>query len=156
MKKALIYIGLTIALIVVGFLTGQRFMNISISELNLNGISLVWKSLSGQFNQNLIFSIAIGLIPLLHFISSKFAKVNSIQSRIIVFVTIISSCIIFWQFRIIQLNRLFEKYNEFNTDKGIKNSYFSEDLNFGLFLMLGFFIGAIIITMTYKQLNKRK
>jgi len=153
MKKALIYIGLTIVLIVVGFMTGQKFMDISISELNLNNIILLLTTLRGQFKQTLIFTIAIGLIPLLQFISSKIAKVNSIQQRISILMTIIMSGIVFWQFRIFQLNRLFEKYREFNTDKGIENSYFAENLNFGLFLTIGFLIGAVIITLKTKNVN---
>jgi hypothetical protein len=156
MKKALIYIGLTIVLTIVGFLTGQKFIDISISGLNLINISLSWTTLSGQFKQNLIFTIAIGLLPSLQLVSSKIAKVNSIQNKIITLLTIIFTGVILWQFRIFQLNRLFDKYREFSTVKGIENYYFGENLKFGLYLLVGFLIGTIIITLSFKQFNKRK
>lgn len=153
MRKAIIYFGFTIAFLTAGFLTGQKFMNISISELNLNNVSFAWTTISGQFNQILFYSLTIGLIPVLHLLTSKISKPISNRHNLIILGIIITVGIVFWQLRIFQLNRYFEGFA--NTE-GIKGNYYAEDFRFDFYLALGFIVGTIISTITLRQVNSKK
>jgi hypothetical protein len=156
MKKAIIYIVFTIVLVTAGILTGQKFMNISISELNLNNVSFAWTTISGQFNQILFYSLAIGLIPILHLLTSKISKPISYRQNLIILGIIITVGIVFWQFRIFQLNRYFEEFANTRMVEGIKCNYYAEDFRFDFYLALGFIVGTVISTIIFRQVNSEK
>jgi len=156
MKKTIIYIGLTLSLIIFGFKTAQLFLDISISELNLNNVSITWITMIGQFQQNILYTIVIGLLPLLYFISSKISRVNSQRQKIsIILITLIIGVLI-WQFRIYQLNLMFESFTEIKLNVGNKTMFLAKDLKLEFYLFSGFIIGALISALTLRQINNRK
>jgi hypothetical protein len=65
MKRVLIYTGLVILLLVIGFVTSKGFIELSISLFDLNRINIVVTSIQSQFNESIFFRIALCTIPLI-------------------------------------------------------------------------------------------
>ena len=156
MKKLIIYIGLTITFLVVGLITGQFFLDISISELNMNNVRIAWITMSGQFQQNIFHAIAIGLLPFLYFISGKISRAHSQYQKLSIILIILILGFFLWQFRIYQLNLILEEFSEIDFNGGIKTVFFGEDLKLEFYLILGFIIGTLLSSLTIRQININK
>lgn len=156
MKKALIYFGLTIILTLTGITFSGYFMDLSISKLRLDKEAILWETMGGQFKQSLIFVLAIGLIPILHLSAKKIAKKSRSYQDLIIAGAITLSGFIFWQLRIYHLNRLFKGYENLDNAGDVQNVYYTEDLSFGIFLAMGFIIGAAIISLIFRFSRTKK
>ncbi|WP_066630370.1 hypothetical protein [Labilibacter marinus] len=155
MKNTYIYIGVSIILALIGFITGPQFIKISIQQLDLNNVDIVWRTMRGQFLQNFIFSIAIGLLPFLHLISTKLSKADSMVKKYVSIGVILIIGIVCWQLRIFQLNTIFDSYNQFESSEDITNQYSAEDLKLGYYLIYGFIIGFLMNTIVLRMVNRR-
>ena len=74
---------------------------------------------------------------------------------IISLVIIFLSGILFWQFRIFQLNNRFEKLNTIKIDDGNQMEINISELNFEIFLLVGFIIGIAINILIFRNKLKR-
>jgi len=151
MKNALKYIGLSILLFVIGFLVQEPFFEISFSQLKNENTQIVSRTMSGQFYSHILFSLSIGIIPLLYLILKKITKLDFILKGFISFGIILVSGILFWQFRIFQLNNKFQKLSEFDIGNGIQSQMDFNNLNLGLYLFIGFLIGTVLSILIFKN-----
>ncbi|PKV50907.1 hypothetical protein ATE84_2976 [Aquimarina sp. MAR_2010_214] len=154
MKKILISIGMIVVLVVIGFLIKGSFLDISFSQLNKRNIKIVSYTMSEQFKSHLIFTLSIGVIPVLYLISNKFSGLKS-RNQTIATLGIIFGCgILSWQLRIFQLNNQLQKLSEYNLENGIQNSMDFQNLNFSTYLFIGFLIGALLSVLIFKMKNR--
>jgi len=152
MSNALKYIGLTIIFLIIGYLIRDHFLILSLEEIKNSQINFPNK-LGGQFRSHILFSMSIGIIPLLYLIVNKLTKINFMKQGLISCGIIIVCGISLWQFRIFQLNNRFQKLSEFDIGNGIQVEMSFGSLDFELYLFIGFIIGTILSIFIFK--NKR-
>ncbi len=155
MKKTLLYFGVVVLLIIVGFTIWKFFSTYSLKQLNIENISVVTFNVSSQFNSNIFFALSLGTIPLLHLNITKLAKLKSLNQHLISIGIIIGCGILIWQYRISQLNNLSEKLSGFNNENGIRMQLDFDNLNFERYLFIGFLIGAIISILIFRNQTKK-
>ena len=153
MKKTLIYFGLALSLIIAGFLIWNFFLDLSFSQIDKQDIQIISTKMTGQFKSNLIFAFSIGLIPIIYGIVEKLSKLKSWNQGLIVLSTIISCGLLSWQLRIFQINKQIQQLSDFNLGEGIQNTINYKNLNFGIFLLIGFLVGGLISTLIFKRKN---
>jgi hypothetical protein len=154
MKKNLLYFGVVILLIIVGFTIWKFFSTYSLEQLNKENISVRTFQIGSQFNSNLFFALYLGTIPLLHLIITKLAKLKTKSQHLISIGIIIGFGILLWQYRISQLNNISQKLSDFNIENGIKMQLNFDNLNFERYLFIGFLIGAILSILIFRNRNK--
>jgi cell division protein YceG involved in septum cleavage len=154
MKKNLLYFSIVILLIIVGFTIWKFFLQYSLEQLNKENSRVVTTQIGSQFNSNLFFALYLGTIPLLHFISTKLAKLKSINQHFISIGIIIGCGILFWHYRIFQLNNISQKQSDVNIENGIKMQLDFDNLNFERYLFFGFLIGGILSSLIFRKRAK--
>jgi len=155
MKKNLLYFGVVVLLIILGFTIWKFFSTYSLEQLNKENISVVTFQIGSQFNSNLFFALSLGTIPLLHLIITKLANLKSINQHLISIGIIIGCGILLWQYRISQLNKLSQNLSDFNIGNGIKMQLDFNNLNFERYLFIGFLVGAIMSILIFRNRTKK-
>ena len=155
MKKAVIYIPVIIICFIAGFLIRKSFLTISLSQLDLHNISLVSTTLSGQFREHLLFTLAVGLIPVLHWFASTIAKANSLKHNLVILAIISITGVLFWQMRIFYLNYLFIGLADLVTN-GIPSTFSTENLKLTTYLIVGLFFGSGISIIVIRKINEKR
>ena len=155
MKNSLKYIALILISTVVGFLIWNTFFELSLTQLSKENINIVSRKMGDQFFLRSLFAISFGIIPLLYLILRKITKLKFMTQGIISLVIIFLSGILFWQFRIFQLNNRFEKLNTIKIDDGNQMEINISELNFEIFLLVGFIIGIAINILIFRNKLKR-
>jgi hypothetical protein len=154
MTKTLKYLGLILLLSIIGFLIRDYFFKLSFSQIANEDTQIVSQNLSGQFYSHILFALSIGIIPLLYLIIKKMTKLNFMKQGLISCGIIIVSGILFWQFRIFQLNSKFQNLSEFDIGNGIQTQMGFDNLNLALYLFIGFIIGTVLSILIFKNRNK--
>ena len=155
MKNSLKYIALILISTVVGFLIWNTFFELSLTQLSKENINIVSRKMGDQFFLRSLFALSFGIIPLLYLILRKIKKLKFMTQGIISLVIIFLSGILFWQFRIFQLNNRFEKLNTIKIDDGNQMEINISELNFEIFLLVGFIIGIAINILIFRNKLKR-
>ena len=159
MNKTLKYIVAILVLLVFGFFIRDYFLIFSFSQINnanFNKNDLI-HNLSGQIYFHLLFAFSIGLIPLFYLAIKKITKIKFISNGLISCILIVSCGVLAWQCRIYQLNRLLKTLSRFNMGRGSKSEMdLLGNLNFAPYILIGFFIGAILSFLIFRKTNKNK
>lgn len=158
MKKILIHTGLAILLFVFGFVSSKGFTELSISLLDLNGINIAVNSMKSQFNENLLFSIALGITPLILLTVNKISgSLSGLRNNYLLPIgLIVLTGIITWILRIFILNNKIESMNSFDFGENIQQILSFDTLNFSMYLLSGFIIGGIVSILISKRLPTKK
>lgn len=151
MNKVLAYFLSITVLIILGFLTWKYFLSFSLSLIDRKNIVISSRKLGGQFNSNLIFALSFGTIPLLYSIIKKTTKISSIKQSLISLGIILTSGIVLWGIRIWHINYQSTLLSKFMIENEIKIHMEFGDLNFELYLFMGFLIGMILSILIYKN-----
>jgi hypothetical protein len=154
-KTAFIYLGLAIVLAIFGFLNTENFMEFSISQLNKGETIITTKNPMTAFELNVKFAFSIGLLPILMFVSDKFAKFKSISQYLISLGTILSFGILGWQFKIYQLNQQLKLISDIRLDGDSAGIMLLENLNFGTYIIYGFITGTALIMLIFRYKNRQ-
>lgn len=134
---------------IAAYLLYNLYFGFALSQVNTNNTVLTSQTLTGQFNDQIMFCVAIGSIPILKLLIDLILKKNSTKHSLITYLTIISAGFILLIFRIYRINGAIEHFN--NAIKNpIQNSMSIEELRFSLYLLYGFIIGAILSFMILK------
>lgn len=150
------FLVMILVLTVIGFLIRANFLDISLSQLTKRDVKIVSYTISGQFRSHLIFALSIGIIPLLHLVSKKISRLKS-RSQEIATLGIICGCgILNCQLRIVQLNYQLKLLSEYDFGDSIKNSMNFQNLNFGMYLFIGFLVGALVSALIFKIKNQQQ
>jgi hypothetical protein len=153
MKKTLISLGLIIGFTGIGFLIKDYFLNLSFSLLETQNTQIVYKTLSGQFQSHLLFSLSIGIIPLLYLVIKKVTQLKFQNQGLITLVIILGCGILSWLFRIFQLNDQIQKLSKFNLRNSIQSTIDFQSLSLDIYLFVGFLIGDTISILIFKSKN---
>ncbi|MBN1251005.1 MAG: hypothetical protein JXR51_04815 [Bacteroidales bacterium] len=148
MKNILIYFARFLFFAILGFLSYQFFMQISVNQLIARKIETVFLKLSGQFEQRFMFALIIGIIPVLYLIVKKSTKIKSNFQMLFVYLNIIIFGIIFWQFRIYSV--IYIASDCINTTLVISR------LNLNFWIFIGLIIGTITSIFILIFINKNK
>jgi hypothetical protein len=151
MTNTLKYLGLILILSIIGFLIRDYFFDFSLSQITNENTQIVSRTISGQFYSHILFALSIGIIPLLYLTIKKMTKLNFMNQGLISCGIIIVSGILLWQFRIFQLNNEFQKLSEFDIGNGIQAQMDFNNLNLGLYLLIGFLIGTVLSILIFKN-----
>lgn len=154
MKRILIYFGLTLSLLIAGFLIWRFFLDLSFSQIDKQDIQIISTKMTGQFKLHLIFTLIIGAIPIIYAIVDRLSKLKSLNQGLIAIGIIISFGLVFWQLRIFQVNKQIQQLSHFNLGEKIQNTMNFESLNFGIYLLAGFLFGGLISILIFKRKNK--
>lgn len=154
MKSILKYFALTLLFIVIGFLIKEYFYDLSLNQMDKGSVAMNSTTMSGQFSQHLIFSLVIGSIPIFYLMVDKLAHLKNSKHALIITALIIGCGILMWQLRIFQLNFQSEKFSELSMNNGIQNTIDFTKLNFGMYIFIGFFIGALISVLLFREKSK--
>lgn len=150
MKITLKYISLVLVLCVIGFYLSNYFFELCNIQLNNNNIEAIHLKIAGQLIRRLQFALLIGCIPILFFFVNKWAKLNSITQKVAVYLIIVFTGIIFWQYRILNLTEIINT----TPDLGINTSVDIDRLNIEIYLLIGLFLGAILSILIFRLINK--
>lgn len=157
MKKVIIYGVLMICLSIIGYLTWPYFLEISLYKLKIPPmIKVVNRSPDKVLTPNLIYAIAIGIIPLFFIVVERFAKLKSINQRIITIIIIVISGILCWQIRLFYLKDSLRRSPELRIRAGTIDHFNFESFYLERYLFLGFLVGAGISLYFFKERNKEK
>jgi hypothetical protein len=158
MKKILTHTGLAILLFVFGFVSSKGFTELSISLLDLNGINIAVTTIKSQFNESLLFSIALGIIPFILLTVNKiFGSLSGLKNDYLLPIgLIILTGTITWILRIFVLNNKIERMNSFDLGENIQQTLSFDTLNFSIYLLSGFIIGGIVSIPISKRLPTKK
>lgn len=156
MKNTLKYFLLTFLLVVVGFFIKDHFYELTFAQIHEQNIVLQSSTLSSQFFIHILFSLAIGSIPVFYLLVDKFAKLKNGKQSLSTMGIIVGVGILSWQFRIFQINFQLEKCSKLSIGNNIQNSIDYSKLHFGLYLLIGFFIGAVLSTLFFRVKNELK
>jgi hypothetical protein len=158
MKKILTHTGLAILLFVFGFVSSKGFTELSISLLDLNGINIAVTSIKSQFNESLLFSIALGIIPLILLTVNKISgSLSGLKNDYLLPIgLIILTGTITWILRIFVLNNKIERINSFDLGENIQQTLSLDTLNFSIYLLSGFIIGGIVSIHISQRLPTKK
>jgi hypothetical protein len=158
MKKILTHTGLAILLFVFGFVSSKGFTELSISLLDLNGINIAVTTIKSQFNESLLFSIALGIIPFILLTVNKISgSLSGLKNDYLLPIgLIILTGTITWILRIFVLNNKIERMNSFDLGENIQQTLSFDTLNFSIYLLSGFIIGGIVSILISKRLPTKK
>lgn len=142
---------------IVGFLLHKPFMTLSISLLNIGNNHLTTLSTNELLYEHIIFSLSIGLIPILLLIKDRILLEDSfsLKKDLVSSAIILVSGLIVWQLRIFQLNQeIYEiASNPLSENAIINNTFLFSNLRFSLYLIFGFVIGGVVSGILTKQLK---
>lgn len=155
MTNILKYLGLILILFIIGFLIRKHFVEISFSQLKNDNVQIVNRTINRHFYSDIIFALSIGIIPLLYLIIKKITKLSFIMQGLISCGMIVLSGILLWQYRIFQLNLKFRKLSEYKLGNGIQSQMYSDNLNFELYLFIGFLFGTVLSILIFKNISKK-
>ena len=153
MKKSIIFLVSIIVSGIIGFLSRDFFLQISLSQLNQENIQITTGNISSHFISGLIFALSITVIPLLYLIIWKTTRLRFINRGLISCGIIIGCGILFWQFRIFQLNNQFQNLSEPEFGNSTRIHVNFNTLNFEHYLFTGFLAGTVLSILIFK--NKR-
>jgi len=154
MKNTLKYLGLILILFVTGFLIRDYFFDLSISQITNENTQVVSRNISGQFFSHFTFALSIGILPLLYLIIKKVTKLNFINQGLITCGIIIGCGVLLWQLRIFQLNNQAQNLSDLNIGNGIKMQMDYENLNFEIYMFIGFIVGTVLSILIFKNRTK--
>jgi len=152
MKLAIKYLGLTIILGIIGFLLSNYFRELSVLQLSNVNIEPIHTKMAGQFNKHILFAFSFCLIPVLFLIVFKLTSLRSFRQKLAVYMIIILSGIIFWQYRILSVSKTIKEFNNIE----IPSIFDIDSINFEVFLMIGFTVGTIISILIFRIKNRDK
>lgn len=158
MKKEIIYSVLIIGLAVMGYFTWFIFVEMSLYQLKIPSmIKVVNRNPDKIVTPNLIYAIAIGIIPLLFIIVKRFATLKSINQRVITVMAIVIGGFLCWQIRLFQLKEVLRSSPEFRIrERGTTIDHFNFEIFYlERYLFLGFIIGGGISLYFFNKRNKQ-
>lgn len=154
MNRTFKHFALTVALLLVGFMTRDFFLDYSISQVTNKNAQIVSYNLGGQFASHLVFAVVIGMLPLTYLTVKHFGKLTSLGQSFIAYSLIVLSGIGFWQYRIYQLQEQTESLLGFTSGTETKIPLDFERLYFTRYLFLGFLTGAILSVLIFRIVNR--
>ncbi|QNK78233.1 hypothetical protein H7F37_03925 [Winogradskyella sp. PAMC22761] len=159
MTNTLKYLGLILIFFFIGFIIRDLFFDFSHSQIANKTISIGSRTVSGQFYSHILFTLSIGILPLLYLIIKKITKITFLNKGLISFGIIVVCGISLWLFRIFQLKNRFQNISDFYNGSEIKTEpNFStmslNSMNFGLYLFIGFLIGTVLSILIYRNQYK--
>ncbi len=156
MKNTLKYVGLILIFTVTGFLIWDIFFELSLSQIANGNIEIISQKIGGKFNLNAKFALIMGIIPLLYLIIRKITKLKFNYQSLISITLIILSGTLTWQFRIFQLNNQFDTSTKLNPANQLKTQINLRELNFELYIFIGFIIGTFASILIFKNNRIKK
>lgn len=142
---------MTITLTVIGFNLHRHFFDISFAQFE-SWRAMIFSTGSGfSFNVPLLFSLVIGSIPLLFLIVDKMAKLTSITQKLVSITIIIGFGILFWQLRILYLNKIMQRLLGSEIPETLDVSINLQTLHLEVFLLIGFLVGAVVSILVFKN-----
>ncbi len=154
MKNTFLYIIFVFGCFILGYLIHDSFFKISLSQLNVGRIQIIMPSISDMFYSKVFFSITLGLLPLLYLSIDEYIKLKTVQ-KLLAFSIIVFSGILFWQFKVFQLNQTFETIISLETQNENLNTFSFKNLNITLYVFLGFILGTLMTFIVFRSYKKR-
>jgi hypothetical protein len=149
-------VGLTIACFIAGYFFWWEFFELSMNEIKSSRMTLNSPITSSLNSGEMIFAIAIGLIPLLHLGTVKLANISSTKQKVISLAILLISGLAVWQGRLLvviirnwRTNSILE-----TTSPNVHFEYQLPELRPELFLLVGLLIGSIAITIILRTINR--
>lgn len=148
------YIGLTLLAAFIGFWFSKYFLELTVAQLNLNDANIINPGNGILSKYDLMFALTIGLLPLMHLITTKFGKLKSTKQSYLVLTIILISGIIIWQLKISNSNRIEDTLARAFSEYNIKKSINIESLKFGKYYAIGCFSGMVLSSFIFRNINK--
>ncbi|RZT00143.1 hypothetical protein [Aquimarina brevivitae] len=155
MKNKEKYLLSTLALTVLGFLTSRWFMDISLWLVDHQHVDIVVTKMLRIFTSDLVFAVILGMLPLLFLVVDTLCGLKSLSQRLITIGFILGFGIITWLFRIVQLNTGFRQISKYNLGRDTVHALDAGSLQFKIFLVFGFLLGAVVSILVFREKNKR-
>lgn len=148
------YLGLSLILLILGFLIQDHFLEFSLAQITNGDAQIVSQNINNPFYAHILFALSIGVIPLLYLIITKIRKLNFINRGFISCGIIILCGISLWQVRIFQLSRRLKEISKIGVNNSIQPKLNFDDLNFELYLFVGFLVGTILSILIFENTTK--
>ncbi|WP_345259185.1 hypothetical protein [Marivirga lumbricoides] len=154
------YFIITLAAVALGIFFWPEFSSASYNQLT-SSLDRLIISAGKNFPEKdgqILFTIACGIIPIIHFGLLKLTGKRSIKDNAFILLTLIISGIVLWELYIFNkiLTLSSRNYDLKNMDTNTHFMISQDDLNPELFFTLGIIFGAILVVFRYKRLLKNK
>jgi len=149
--KLTVYILVSIIIWFLSLHASDAFFDFSISFLDTSNTAITYVSPISQFQQSKLFAISIGMLPLLLLFVQKKATLNKVEDSLKALAIILSCGFVAWVLRIVQLNIQLQSLNDLHLSNELKYSYDAANLFFEVYLLVGFFIGAILCFYVFNK-----
>ncbi len=152
--KLTVYILLSIILWFLSLHSSDAFFDYSISFLDTSNTAITYVSLISQFRHSRLFAISIGMLPLLLLFVQKKATLKKVEDSLKALAIILVCGFVAWALRIVQLSIQLQSLNNLHLSNELEYSYDAANLFFEVYLLIGFFIGAILCIYVFnKKIN---
>jgi hypothetical protein len=136
-----------------GFIIYPFFAKVSLYQLQDVRIQIL--EINTVNHLRWIFTVVITFIPLLFLTVKKFLQIHQLKQYFFIIASILISGIIFWQYKIVSIQKRFEELNQIKTDYPVQYYFARENLSLEIYLFFGFVIGALIGSIALYRFNKR-
>jgi hypothetical protein len=148
------YIIAILAFIIVGFFIQKSFMEFSYAMVKTDNVIFENRLVSKQFYSNLLFSLAIGSVPILYLIIRKITKIHFFYKGVIAVGLLIGTGIISWLLRVFYINRELKFLSSVDFLAETKLTYPINEFYFEYFLFLGFVVGTLVSILIFRIKKK--
>ncbi len=154
MKIVLKYVGMIVALSIIGFLMHRYFMSLSLSQLDKTNHSITSAPISRAFMSRITFALSMGALPMFYFVADRLVKLKFVYKGLITCLIIVVMGILGWQLRVFQINSHLRKMATFDIGDGIYLDFNFQDLKLAPYLFMGFAIGTALSVLIFRNKNK--
>jgi hypothetical protein len=154
MKEFGYLILISVCVMICAFMGYDSFFAYSLSRLDLEGISLMQSSMSGQFSEMIMFSLVLGIVPFIIYFVKRMAGMETLRQGLLGGAIILFFGLLSWEIRLQLLNAQFSSLR--STVHHLDTAFDIGDLRFGTFLLIGFLLGGLVAAFIFLQTKKRR
>lgn len=157
MKTENKYIGWTLLATVIGFWLSRHFLNLTVSQINLNDASVIRLNSDFWANYDILFALSIGLLPLMYLVTLKIGRLQTAPQKYLATTIILISGIAAWQFRISAINQI-ETFlaTGFPALGAIHQSIEIDSLKLGNYFAIGCILGMVLSAAIFRKINQAR
>lgn len=151
------YIGWTLLATVIGFWLSRYFLNLTVSQINLNDASVIRLNSDFWANYDILFALTIGLIPLMYLATLKFGRLQTAPQKYFATAIILIAGIAAWQFRISAINQIETVLVTESPALGaIHKSIAIDSLKLGKYFAIGCTLGMFLSAAIFRKINQAR
>lgn len=144
---------ISLLLALIAFIAHPYFTALSFYQMK--EVKIQTTQIGTEYNLRWIFAVVVAFIPLFYFAVEKFLNIEKTKETIFMLSAIVLSGVIFWQYKIISLQKRFEELNNAKSSFPIQYIFARENLNLEVYCFFGLFAGTIIGGIALYRFRKR-